>query len=83
MRRGLPRSSLSDNGTAMLAEEITEGLARLSIIHETTLAFSPYMNAKSEVLWANVESRLMAMLECGSGPHARLPQRGHPSMGRV
>ena len=63
MRRGLPRSSLSDNGTAMLAEEITEGLARLSIIHETTLAFSPYMNAKSEVLWANVESRLMAMLE--------------------
>jgi transposase InsO family protein len=63
MRRGLPRSSLSDNGAAMLAEEITEGLARLSIIHETTLAFSPYMNAKSEVLWATVESRLMAMLE--------------------
>jgi transposase InsO family protein len=63
MRRGLPRSSLSDNGTAMLAEEITEGLARLSIIHETTLGYSPYMNAKSEVLWATVESRLMAMLE--------------------
>jgi len=63
MRRGLPRSGLSDNGTAMLAAEITEGLARLGVLHETTLAFSPYQNAKSEVLWANVEGRLMAMLE--------------------
>jgi putative transposase len=63
MRRGLPRSGLSDNGAAMCAEEITEGLARLGILHETTLAFSPYMNAKSEVLWASVEGRLMAMLE--------------------
>jgi putative transposase len=49
-RRGLPRSGLSDNGTAMCAEEITEGLARLGILHETTLAFSPYMNAKIETL---------------------------------
>jgi putative transposase len=63
MRRGLPRSGLSDNGSAMLAAEITEGLARLGVLHETTLAFSPYQNAKSEVLWATVESRLMAMLE--------------------
>jgi putative transposase len=63
MKRGLPRSGLSDNGAAMLAAEIAEGLARLGVVHETTLAFSPYMNAKSEVLWATVESRLMAMLE--------------------
>jgi putative transposase len=63
MRRGLPRSGLSDNGSAMVAAEITEGLARLGVLHETTLAFSPYQNAKSEVLWATVESRLMAMLE--------------------
>jgi transposase InsO family protein len=63
MRRGLPRAALSDNGSAMLAEEITEGLARLGILHETTLAFSPYMNAKSETLWSTVEGRLMAMLE--------------------
>ncbi len=47
LRRGLPRSVLSDNGTAMCAEEITEGLARLGILHETTLAFSPYMNAEN------------------------------------
>lgn len=54
---------MSDNGAAMLAAEITEGLARLGIVHETTLAYSPYMNGKIEHLWANVEGRLMAMLE--------------------
>jgi putative transposase len=63
LRRGLPRSLLSDNGTAMCAEEITEGLARLGVLHETTLAFSPYMNAKIETLWTTVEGQLMAMLE--------------------
>jgi putative transposase len=63
LRRGLPRAVLSDNGTAMCAEEITEGLARLGVMHETTLAFSPYMNAKIEVLWSTVEGQLMAMLE--------------------
>ncbi len=63
LRRGLPRSVLSDNGTAMCAEEITEGLARLGVLHETTLAFSPYMNAKIETLWSTVEGQLMAMLE--------------------
>jgi transposase InsO family protein len=63
LRRGLPRAVLSDNGTAMCAEELTEGLARLGVIHETTLAFSPYMNAKIEVLWSSVEGQLMAMLE--------------------
>jgi transposase InsO family protein len=63
LRRGLPRSLLSDNGAAMCAEEITEGIARLGIVHETTLAFSPYQNAKIETLWTTVEGQLMAMLE--------------------
>jgi len=63
LRRGLPRAVLSDNGTAMCVEEITEALARLGILHETTLAFSPYMNAKIETLWTTVEGQLMAMLE--------------------
>lgn len=62
-KRGLPRAGLSDNGAAMLAAEITEGLARLGVVHDTTLAYSPYMNGKIENLWANVEARLMAMLE--------------------
>lgn len=62
-KRGLPRAGLSDNGAAMLAAEIVEGLARLGIVHETTLAYSPYMNGKIETFWASVEGRLMAMLE--------------------
>ena len=32
-KRGLPRSALSDNGAAMTATEITQGLARLGIRH--------------------------------------------------
>jgi putative transposase len=63
MKRGLPRSLMTDNGAAMLAQETTTGLARLSILHQTTLPYSPYQNAKQEVFWARVESRLMAMLE--------------------
>ena len=62
-KRGLPRAGLSDNGAAMLAAEISEGLARLGVVHETTLAYSPYMNGKIESLWGSVEGRLMAMLE--------------------
>jgi hypothetical protein len=62
-KRGLPRAGLSDNGAANLAAEISEGLARLGIVQETTLAYSPYMNGKIESLWGSVEGRLMAMLE--------------------
>ena len=62
-KRGLPRSALSDNGAAMTAAEISEGLARLGVLHQTTLAYSPYQNAKSEVLLGPVEGRLIAMLE--------------------
>ncbi len=62
-KRGLPRSALSDNGTAMIAAEIAEGLARLGIAHETTLPHSPYQNGKQENFWAQVEGRLLAMLE--------------------
>jgi putative transposase len=62
-KRGLPRAALSDNGAAMTAAEITQGLARLGILHHTTLAYSPYQNAKSESFWGPVEGRLMAMLE--------------------
>src|SRR3954447_7771360 len=62
-KRGLPRAAMSDNGAAMMATEITEGLARLGILHQTTLPYSPYQNGKQEVLWGSVEGRLMAMLE--------------------
>ena len=63
MKRGRPRSAMSDNGAAMTAAEISEGLARLGVLHQTTLPYSPYMNAKQEIFWSQVEGRLMAMLE--------------------
>lgn len=63
MKRGLPRALMTDNGAAMLAEETTSGLASLSVLHQTTLPYSPYQNAKQESFWGRVEGRLMAMLE--------------------
>ena len=62
-KRGLPRALMSDNGPAMISAEFTEGLSRLSIVHEPTLPYSPYQNGKQEVLWGQVEGRLLAMLE--------------------
>ena len=62
-KRGLPRSWMSDNGSAMKADEFTAGLHTLGILHETTLPYSPYQNAKQETFWATLEGRLMAMLE--------------------
>lgn len=62
-KRSLPRSLLSDNGPPMIAAETEAGLERLGILHPTTLDHSPYQNGKQEVLWAQVEGRLVAMLE--------------------
>jgi putative transposase len=63
MKRGLPRALMTDNGAAMLSEEVTTGLAALGVVHQTTLPYSPYQNAKQESFWGRVEGRLMAMLE--------------------
>ena len=62
-KRGLPRALLTDNGAAMLAAEVRQGLETLGVVHETTLPYSPYQNAKQEVFWAQVEGRLLAMLD--------------------
>src|SRR5262249_18418893 len=59
-----PRPSRSaDNGAAMTAAEIKEGLARLGILHETTPPYTQAVNGKIETLWAPVKGRLIAMLE--------------------
>jgi len=63
LKRGLPRALLTDNGSAMLAEETRNGLGRLGVEHETTLPYSPYQNGKQERYWAVLESRGLAMLE--------------------
>ncbi len=63
MKRGLPRALMTDNGAAMVAEETTTGLAALGIVHQHTLPYSPYQNAKQESFWGRIEGRLIAMLE--------------------
>ena len=63
MKRGLPRALMTDNGAAMLCDETVTGLAGLGVVHQTTLPYSPYQNAKQESFWGRVEGRLMAMLE--------------------
>ena len=62
-KRGLPRALMTDNGSAMQGEEFLAGLHTLGIVHEPTLPYSPYQNAKQETFWATLEGRLMAMLE--------------------
>jgi hypothetical protein len=53
---------MTDNGSAMVAHETTNGLKRLGISHETTLPYSPYQNGKQEAFWGTLEGRLIAML---------------------
>src|SRR5262249_18760674 len=53
-KRGLPRASLSDNGAAMTAVEVIDGLTRLGVLQQTTLPYTPESNAKIEILWASV-----------------------------
>ncbi|MAF17778.1 MAG: IS481 family transposase [Marinomonas sp.] len=63
LKRGLPRAMMTDNGSAFIAGEIEEGLADLGVLHELTLPYSAYQNAKQEVFWVPLERRLLAMLE--------------------
>jgi transposase InsO family protein len=63
LKRGLPRVQMSDGGAAMKAGETRQGLWRLSVRQALTLPYSPEQNAKQEVFWAQVENRLLAMLE--------------------
>lgn len=62
-KRKLPRATLSDNGSPMKAAETVQGCERLGIMQYLTLSNSPEQNAKAETFWAQVEGRLMAMLE--------------------
>lgn len=62
LKRGLPRTFYTDNGSAMKAEELKAGLDVLDIKQEKTLPYSPYMNGKQESFWQPLEGRLMKML---------------------
>lgn len=61
-KRGLPRSLMTDNGSAMLSAEFQTGLFKLGIKHDKTLPYSPYQNGKQESFWGQLEGRLLAML---------------------
>jgi putative transposase len=63
LKRGLPRALMSDNGSAMTSAETVEGLSRLSVLHTTTLPYSPEQNGKQESYWSRIEQRFLAMLE--------------------
>jgi putative transposase len=64
LKHGRPLGLMSDNGSAMVSHEFTQGLLRLGIHHELILPHSPYQNAKKEAFWGTqVEGRLMPMLE--------------------
>lgn len=60
---GLPRSVMTDRGSAMISGEFTAGLHHLGILHLPTLPYSPHVNGKQENIWGRVEGRLLAMLE--------------------
>jgi transposase InsO family protein len=62
-RRALPRALMSDNGAPMPAEEFAAGLHHLGIVHQTTVAYSPYQSGKQESFSRRIERRLIAMLE--------------------
>jgi len=62
-KRDLPRSMMGDQGSAMKGKEFQQGLEDLSISWDPTRAYSPEQNARKEVFWANVEGRLIPMLE--------------------
>lgn len=62
-KRGLPGTLMTDNGSAMKAAETQAGLRDLSIVWWPTLDYSPYQNGKQEVFWAQIEGRLLPMLE--------------------
>ena len=64
MKRGLPRALMTDNGAAMVCEEVTTGLSALGVVHQTTLPYRARTRTpKQESFWGRVEGRLIAMLE--------------------
>ena len=62
LKRGLPRTFYTDNGSAMKAEEFKAGLIALDIRQEYTLPYSPHQNGKQESFWQPLEGRLIKML---------------------
>jgi putative transposase len=73
-KRGLPRAGLSDNGQAMLATEITEGLARLGIVHDSTRRRIPFTALQERRLFGEARLRLRPIKSCSTV----VPESGKP-----
>jgi transposase InsO family protein len=54
-KRGLPRASLSDNGPAMIAAEIADGLTRLGVLQQTTLPYTPEAYVAQPIMWRRAD----------------------------
>src|SRR5215467_9443698 len=54
-KRGLPRASLSDNGAAMTAAEVVDGLTRLGVLQQTTLPYSPERYVAQPIMWRRAD----------------------------
>ncbi len=62
-KRGLPRAVMTDNGSAMTADEFRSGLHTLSILHETTLPYSAYHYvAETDMLGQHLRTMSGALL---------------------
>ena len=73
-KRGLPRAVMSDNGSAMIAAEISEGLSRLGILHQTTLPYSPYQYVAQPNMWRRADSSSVLEKLTYSAPHICKPR---------
>jgi hypothetical protein len=62
MRRGLPRSTVNDNGSQMIAGEFIAGGQNLGLTMQRIRRYSPWENGKIESFWKPLEGRLISML---------------------
>ena len=80
-KRALPRALMSDNGAAMLAAETVQGLEVLGVLHQTTLAYSPYQNGKQESVLVTGRIASDGDARKRRATHPRTAQRSHPGPG--
>jgi transposase InsO family protein len=62
-KHGLPHLFMHDGGSPFVAGEMADGLPRLGITPEKTLAYSPNQNGKQENLWGLFEGRLVPLFD--------------------
>ncbi len=73
---------MTDNGGAMTADETTQGLARLGVLHEKTLPYSAYQNGKQESFWGQIEEGGCCPCSAAALVDAGTAQPGDTGLGR-